>query len=80
MKKLHIVVALQSIFIVGIWGQAGSAIAKSSKRQAVGMPRFEVDPSWPKLPGKWAFGLVSGVYVDPQDHVWALYRPGSVPP
>jgi DNA-binding beta-propeller fold protein YncE len=44
------------------------------------MPTFQVDPSWPKLPGKWAFGLAAGVYVDPEDHVWALYRPGSVAP
>ena len=28
------------------------------------VPKFEVDPSWPKLPAKWVFGQVSSVSVD----------------
>src|ERR1700688_2597392 len=38
-------------------------------------PKFVVDPSWPKpLPGKWVIGQVSGVCVDPQDHVFIVNR------
>jgi hypothetical protein len=44
------------------------------------LPTFEVDPAWPKVPPQWVLGLVSGVAVDTQDHVWVLHRPGTVPP
>jgi len=43
------------------------------------VPIFEVDPTWPKqLPNNWIVGVVSGVYVDDQDHVWIVQRAGSV--
>src|ERR1700694_3256264 len=45
------------------------------------VPQFQVDPSWPKkLPNDWVLGLVSGVNVDAQDHVWVLHRPRTVKP
>jgi hypothetical protein len=44
------------------------------------IPRFQVDPAWPKLPSKWVLGLVSGVNVDPQDHIWVIHRPRTVKP
>src|SRR5713101_7774829 len=44
-------------------------------------PLFQVDPSWPKMPSKWVFGLVSGVTVDSQqNHVWVVHRPRTVKP
>jgi DNA-binding beta-propeller fold protein YncE len=43
------------------------------------VPRFEVDPSWPRpLPNGWAIGEVSGIAVDSADHVWILQRPKTV--
>jgi hypothetical protein len=42
------------------------------------IPTFQVDPSWPKVPDKWVLGLVSGVAVDAQDHIWVLHRPKTV--
>jgi DNA-binding beta-propeller fold protein YncE len=42
------------------------------------IPRFEVDPSWPKLPSKWVWGQVSSVSIDAQGHAWILQRPTSV--
>lgn len=47
--------------------------------QPSGVPGFKVDSSWPKLPQQWAFGEVSSVAVDEQDHVWVLHRPRSFP-
>ena len=38
------------------------------------MPIFETDPTWPKIPNNWQLGLVSDVFVDPQNHVWVLHR------
>ena len=38
------------------------------------VPRFEVDPLWPKpLPNHWILGSVAGVAVDAQDHVWLVH-------
>ena len=42
------------------------------------LPTFVHDPSWPKpLPGNWRLGIVWGVAVDPQDHVWVLHAPDN---
>jgi DNA-binding beta-propeller fold protein YncE len=43
------------------------------------VPRFEPDPSWPKpLPNNWMLGQVSGIYVDPHDHIWVTSRPRTL--
>ena len=54
--------------------------AQASRATAHPMPQFQVDPAWPKIPGKWVLGLVSNVAVDDQDHVWLLQRPDTVKP
>ncbi len=42
-------------------------------------PRFEVDPEWPKpLPNHWVIGMMVGVSVDKNDHVWIVHRPRSL--
>ena len=38
-------------------------------------PKFEVDRMWPKpLPSGWILGSVTGLAVDPQDHIWIVHR------
>ena len=48
--------------------------------QARDVPRFRVDPTWPKIPNNWQLGEVASVSIDAQDHVWVLQRPGSLNP
>jgi DNA-binding beta-propeller fold protein YncE len=55
--------------------QSGSWTPAAAQTQ---IPRFEVDPSWPKLPSKWVWGQVSSVSIDTQGHAWILQRPTSV--
>jgi len=55
---------------------ATSAVAQP--RPAREVPKFRVDPTWPKLPAKWVWGQVSSVSVDERDHAWILQRPSSV--
>src|SRR5262245_48684169 len=43
-----------------------------------GMPTFQVDPAWPKIPNNWTLGIVSSIRVDERDHVWVLRRPRSL--
>jgi len=43
------------------------------------VPRFQVDPFWPKpLPHNWILGQVSGIAVDRFDRIWVVHRPGSL--
>jgi hypothetical protein len=71
-------------FVVVRGGTADSAspaaLAQAGLRGARQIPTFQVDPSWPQVPAKWVLGLVSGVTVDAEDHVWVLHRPGTVEP
>jgi DNA-binding beta-propeller fold protein YncE len=43
-----------------------------------GLPQFEKDPAWPKVPSKWKMGFGSAVAVDADDHVWVLSRPHTI--
>src|SRR6185503_14920529 len=52
-----------------------AAPAPKAAREA---PRFEVDPTWPKLPPRYVFGQVSSVSIDDQGHAWVLQRPSSL--
>src|SRR6185503_14336736 len=46
---------------------------------AAGVPQFTGDPFWPQpLPNNWMLGQVSGIFVDPQDHIWVANRPRSL--
>ena len=43
------------------------------------IPRFEVDPFWPKpLPNNWILGQVSGIATDRFDRIWVVHRPTSL--
>ena len=58
---------------------AASLMAWTATAAAQAVPKFEVDPFWPKpLPNNWAIGQVSGVAVDERDHVWIIHRPRSL--
>jgi DNA-binding beta-propeller fold protein YncE len=52
--------------------------AEAAQAQQRMVPKFEVDPSWPKLPSKWVFGQVSSVSIDEQGNAWVLQRPTTV--
>jgi hypothetical protein len=43
-----------------------------------GLPIFEKDSNWPKVPAKWKMGFGSAVAVDDRDHVWILSRPKTL--
>jgi hypothetical protein len=57
-----------------------AATVAQSPGAAPEAPKFQVDPSWPKIPNNWQFGQVASVSVDAQDHVWVLQRPGTLAP
>jgi sugar lactone lactonase YvrE len=55
-----------------------AASGQPLRAQDRGVPKFEVDPSWPTLPNNWVLGQVSSVTVDARDHIWVLHRPRTV--
>ena len=60
----------------GLLEKKADAQAKSNK---IMVPRFEVDPTFPKpLPNHWYQGMSIGVGVDANDHVWIVHRPDTV--
>lgn len=64
----------------GSQGTAPDTAAAAGPPTADGVPRFEFDPTWPKLPlpNTWTFGEVGGISVDPQGHIWVIQRPWTV--
>ena len=58
---------------------SGLAIAAPQSKNANGVPRYVVDPFWPKdLPENWTLGQVAGIAVDNQDNVWIVHRPRTL--
>jgi len=72
--------AFATIGVIGFGpGESGTTVfAQAQPARAREVPKFQVDPSWPKLPGKWVFGQVSSVSIDERNHAWILQRPTSV--
>lgn len=47
--------------------------------RAQDLPRYKVDPFWPKeLPNNWILGRVADIVVDKDDHIWILHSPSWV--
>jgi hypothetical protein len=63
--------------LAGLVGAAIVLMASHNAARAVDseVPRFVVDPYWPKpLPDRWVTGAVGGVCVDREDHVFGVNR------
>src|SRR5947207_12150947 len=51
------------------------AMSQSPSVQAQsGVPKYEVDPFWAKLPDSWVVGPLGGTCIDTRDHVFVLHR------
>jgi hypothetical protein len=78
------VAALVGVFVVAATGPDWVArpVAATAAVQAAtrGLPMFEVDRAWPKVPAKWKLGDPSSFAIDAQDNVWLLHRPRTLKP
>ena len=76
-RRTHLVVRIAFVIVLAVattipWHTGLHA-------QAAGVPRFKVDPEWPKpLPNKWKLGGVTGLAVDTDDNVWIYDRPNDL--
>ena len=69
-KILSCGVVMGSVIVAGVEGQrllGTTAAAQTSRDRAGGVPTFQVDPSWPKVPSKWKLGDASSIGIDAQD-------------
>jgi len=74
-RKLYAGAGLAALIVALGVGQAVLEKKAEAQARTVQAPMFEVDPLWPKpLPNHWLLGMVIGVWVDDQDHVWIIHR------
>src|SRR5882672_9383954 len=71
-------ILLASIIVAGVGGMR--PFGTEARAQNRGVPMFEVDASWPKVPEKWKLGDASSFAIDAQDNVWLLHRPRTRKP
>jgi DNA-binding beta-propeller fold protein YncE len=73
MRAVLIAVAVGTILFATSCQQTGGG------GKEPGVPRFAVDPAWPKpLPGNWILGQVAGIATDKDDRIWIVHRPASL--
>jgi DNA-binding beta-propeller fold protein YncE len=66
--------------VAGCAGQQSGDKAAAAAGAKAGVPRFEIDPSWPRVPEKYRLGDPSSIGIDAQDNVWVLHRPRTLKP
>src|SRR6202158_1811565 len=70
---------IAALVVLGIGQSMLQKAAAQAKGNMVQVPRFEVDPTFPKpLPNHWYQGQTIGVSVDAQDHIWIIHRSDSL--
>jgi hypothetical protein len=79
-----VVLSALAAVVIGA-GRPGIETAAAQARPSVArpgneVPKFQVDPAWPKIPNNWQLGQVASVSIDAADHVWVLQRPGTLNP
>ena len=74
-RKFYVGAGVAALIVALGVGQAVLENKAEAQARTVQAPMFEVDPLWPKpLPNHWVLGMVIGVWVDDQDHVWIIHR------
>ena len=69
---------MASTVVISLYAWFGAAAA-AQQPGTPAPPQFRVDPTWPTIPNNWVLGEVSSIAVDPEDHIWVLHRPRSIP-
>ncbi|HYM22549.1 MAG TPA: hypothetical protein VEU08_05060, partial [Vicinamibacterales bacterium] len=81
-RNLSIGITLLVAFVALGVGQVVLEKRADAQMKAAGkvqVPRFEVDPTFPKpMPNHWYQGMSIGVGVDANDHVWIIHRQDSL--
>ena len=76
MKKS--IAAIAICLAAALAGCAGTSDRSASG--VTGIPVFELDPSWPKVPPQYRLGDPSSIAIDANDNAWVLHRPRTLKP
>ena len=81
MTSMHPVVRIGAGVGLTLALAAGAVVLVPAPAAAQDVPRYELDPLWPKLPfgERWLTGGLGGMCVGPDDHVFVLNRGNVVP-
>jgi hypothetical protein len=79
-RTITIGITIVPLLGLGMASLRQTASAQTVRKAAREIPRFQVDPSWPKIPNGWTLGQVASAAADDQDNVWILHRPRVVRP
>jgi len=63
-----------AVFVAGTSLVVADAQSRQPAAALGGVPQFEADPGWPRLPADWSWGQVIGIFADTQGHVWTSSR------
>src|SRR5262249_30262253 len=67
--------SMKRAFVVLI-GLGAVLLTAVPQARAQAVPRYKVDPSWPKdLPNNWLMWNSTGLVVDKDDHIWVQHHP-----
>ena len=81
MKKIIWAVAFIALVMNTLPTAPGMEVfAQAGRSPAGGVPIFQVDPSWLKLPNGWVLGQVAAVAIDARDNVWIIHRFRGIKP
>ena len=82
MKRLLFAAAVFATSAISLVAAGLLAIGNPTSVQSVrtGVPKFEPEPGWAKVPTKWKLGDLSSIAIDAQDNVWVLHRPRTLSP
>ncbi len=80
MRKLVSIAALGAALALSAPASADTLLEVEAQHvnEAVPMPMFAVDTSWPQLPENLILGQAPGLAVDKDDNIWVLNRPNSL--
>ena len=82
LKNISRAVLIALIVAAGVEAKwhSSAALAGQATPQSRGLPSFEVDRAWPKVPPQWKLGDPSSIAIDAKDNVWVLHRPRTLKP
>lgn len=69
--RTGLMLALVAASAVGVVTESRSGQPAAAR---AGVPTFQVDASWPRLPADWTWGQVIGIFADASGHVWTSSR------
>ena len=78
-RNLLIGAAITAFAGLGMGPAMLNGAAQAQGAGEVMVPKFEVDPFWPKpLPNNWVLAMTIGLAADAHDNIWIVHRPQTL--